>query len=474
MKNLENLKISKVLNHFEEISKIPRGSGNEKEISNYLVNFAKKLGLEVIQDEALNVIIKKPASKGYENAPTVIIQGHLDMVCEKNKDTIHDFLKDPIELIVKEDSIYANGTTLGADDGTGVAYMLALLADPNAKHPALECVFTVQEEVGLFGALALKKEYFKAKRMINLDDGGETISCMSSAGGVRVNINKAYEKTTVSDPVYRLEVKGLHGGHSGGAINEERGNANRILARLLYVIDDVQIVDFEGGDKDNAIPREATAIFATALTYDEVNEKITALFNNIYKEYEGSDAGLYMVLEQAQANEALSKASSKDLLKFLLIVPNGLYHSSMQIEGLPTASANLASVHIQDQIIIHCSLRGASASFIEDLENMVSILCESFNYEVEFTAGYPAWSYDAVSNLRETMKEVCLKMYGKELELIAVHGGLECGVFKTMIPDLEIATMGPIMFDIHTPQERLDLASFDRTFDFLKAILEQL
>ena len=460
--------------YFEEMCQIPHGSFNEEAYALYLVEFAKAHGFKYIHDEVNNVIIYKPASVGYEDHAPVILQAHTDMVCEKNNDVEFDFEKDPLKLMIKDGYLYADGTTLGADDGTGVAYMLALLADPNAKHPALECVFTVQEEVGLFGALALKKEYFSATRMINLDDGGETISCMSSAGGVRVNINKPYTKEVVNANVYSVEVKGLHGGHSGGAINQERGNANRILARLLYTIEDVTIVDFEGGDKDNAIPREAKAIITTSLSLDELKTHLEPTFKAIYKEYEGSDAGLFMLVDNASADETLTKQCSKDLLKFLLIIPNGLYHSSMQIEGLPTASANLASVHIQDEIIIHASLRGAAASFIEDLENMVSILCESFNYQVEFTAGYPAWSYDAVSNLREVMKKVCLELYNKELELVAVHGGLECGLFKTMIPELEIATMGPIMFDIHTPQERLDLASFDRTFDFLKAILEQL
>ncbi len=476
---MENILDHKITHqkYFEEITRIPHGSYHEEAISLYLVDFAKKHHFEYERDEKNNVIIRKPASKGYEDHKAVILQAHTDMVCEKNRDVAFDFEKDALKLKIEDGFLKAEGTTLGADDGVGVAYMLALLADSNAKHPMLECIFTVQEEVGLFGALALKKDQLHATRMINLDDGGETTSCMSSAGGVNVVFSVHNDQISCTGNAYQIDIKGLKGGHSGGEIDKERGNANRLLARVLYEINksyNIQIHMMDGGDKDNAIPREASAIIVGDVCLNEIKTIVSSMEQVFAKELEFSDNGVELHVKETIATTALSKEDTDRLLKLMICIPDGLHHHSMNIEGLSTASSNLAVISMKEDIMINVSVRGALESYIDDLVNVMDVLGESFHYTTKHEAYYPAWSYDEKSELREVMKKVCKDIYQEELSLIAVHGGLECGVFKSLVPEMEIVTMGPIMHDIHTPQERLDLASFDRTFYFLKMFLEAL
>ena len=462
---------------FEEMTTIPHGSFHEEAYSAYLEEFAKAHHFDYERDEKNNVIIRKPASVGYENHEPVILQAHMDMVCEKNRDVDFNFETDALQLRIEDGYLMATGTTLGADDGVGVAYMLSLLDDSNAKHPMLECIFTVQEEVGLFGALALKKEQLHAKRMINLDDGGETLSCMSSAGGMNVILTKPNIQAPCSEQGYRIDVKGLKGGHSGGEIDKERGNANRLVARVLFELNrlfDLQLHDFEGGDKDNAIPRESTAIFASDAPFEKLHAKVKELETIFKKEYEFSDAGVCVELNPCDVEEVMSIEESENIIRFMMCAPDGLHHHSMNIEGLSTASNNLAVIHCKDEIMINISLRGALESYVDDLANVVDVLGETFGFEIRHEARYPAWSYDEHSELRDVLKRVCKRLYNQELELVAVHGGLECGVFKKLVPDMEIVTMGPVMFDIHTPQERLNLESFDRTYTFLKEFLEEL
>ena len=462
---------------FEEMTRIPHGSFHEEAYSAYVEEFAKAHHYDYERDEKNNVIIRKPASAGYEDHEPVILQAHMDMVCEKNRDVDFNFETDALQLRIEDGYLKATGTTLGADDGVGVAYMLSLLDDDQAKHPMLECIFTVQEEVGLFGALALKKEQLHAKRMINLDDGGETLSCMSSAGGMNVILTKPNIQAPCSEAGYRVDVKGLKGGHSGGEIDKERGNANRLVARILFELNqkfDIQLHDFEGGDKDNAIPRESTAVFASDAPYEKLEAKVKELEAIFKKEYEFSDAGVCVTLTPCEVEEVMSIEDSENIIRFMMCVPDGLHHHSMSIEGLSTASSNLAVIHCKDDVMINMSLRGALESYVDDQANVVDVLGETFGFETSHEARYPAWSYDENSELREVLKRVCKRLYNQELELVAVHGGLECGVFKKLVPDMEIVTMGPIMFDIHTPQERLNLESFDRTYTFLKEFLEEL
>lgn len=464
--------------YFEEMTRIPHGSYNEQAYSDYLVAFAKEHHYAYRQDDLHNVIIYKQAAKGYEDHPCVLLQAHMDMVCEKNKDTEFDFEKDALALYIEDGFLKAKGTTLGADNGVGVAYMLALLEDAEALHPALECVFTVQEEVGLYGAMAIKKEDIHAKRMINLDDGGETATCITSAGGMNVIMKRERILVPTQDQGYILEVKGLSGGHSGGQIHKEKGNANKLLARILFALNeqqDVRINCIQGGIKDNAIPREASAIFVSDGAEDKILACVAAQKKAIQAEYECSDAQVEVTTCKTECHEAMSIEDSELLCNLLMTLPNGLRHRSMSIPGLSTASSNIGVISsTEDEIIINCSLRGAMESYIDTLAMEMDCLADTFLFDYDHEARYPAWSYRADSKMRETLQEICRELYEQELELVSVHGGLECGVFMALDEDMDIVTMGPKMQDIHTPQEALDLASFDRTFTFLKTYLTRL
>lgn len=474
-----------ILNHdiahhkyFEEMTRIPHGSFHEEAYSNYLVAFAKEHGLRYIQDEMFNVIIYKDAASGYETHEPVLLQAHIDMVCEKNKDTQFDFEKDALQLYIENGFLKAKGTTLGADDGVGVAYILSILADKDAKHPALECAFTVQEEVGLFGALALRKEYFSANRMINLDDGGENATCTTSAGGMNVILKKERIAVPAYGNGYRIDVSGLSGGHSGGEIDKEKGNANKLLSRALFMLHKqygISLSRIQGGLKDNAIPREAGAVFVSDAEFDQIAAYVQSVEKIFKQELEFSDAHVHMEIKECEVKDVLSVEDTEEVLSLLLTLPNGLRHRSMNIEGLSVASSNVGVISTSDdEIMVNVSLRGAMESYVDTFAMEIDTLADVYGFESVHEARYPSWSYRSESNMRDTLKKVCKNVLGKELRMMAVHGGLECGVFKAMNENIDIVTMGPKMQDIHTPDEALDLASFDATFTLLKSYLEEL
>ncbi len=462
---------------FEEMTRIPHGSFHEKAYSDYLVAFAKDRDLKWVQDDMHNVIIYAPAAKGYEDHETLILQAHMDMVCEKDKDVDFDFGHDALNLYIEDGWLKAKGTTLGADDGCGVAYMLAIL-DGEYPHPPLECVFTVQEEVGLCGALGLDGSKIHGKRLINLDGGGEISTCTTSAGGANVIAERTLERQPVKHPVYCLRVGGLSGGHSGEKIHEEKGNANKLAARILTAVTKVSTITLasvEGGMKDNAIPREASAIFSCELSLSALQEIVNKVEQGIKKELEFSDSGIEISLSESSAETVMSPCDTLAYPNFMTLLPHGVHHRSMSIEGLTTASMNAAVVTCdQDTVMINCSVRGALESYIDTIAEEIELLADTFGFKHHRDARYPAWSYDANSPMREILQRVFKTMYDQELELIAVHGGLECGVFKAMNADMDIVTMGPISESVHTPEERLELISFDRTFKLLCAYLKEL
>lgn len=459
--------------YFNEIAKIPHGSNNEKGLSDYLVAFARKLGLKHHQDEMYNVIIYQNGTAGYENSRPLMIQAHMDMVCEKNKDSAHDFLKDPLKLVVKDGILQASGTTLGADDGTGVAYMMAILADPQLPHPPLECVFTVQEETGLYGAMNLKAADISAHRMISLDGGGETNTLLSSAGGCRDHIVKALRYETNTDPAYRLSVRGLAGGHSGGEIHKEKGNANKLVMRIFQEALmnglDLRIVSYNGGLKENAIPREADIEFVSAAAPARLEASFNASAAAIKEELEFSDAGFRIEVAALTAlSKRLTAECNREVCDLVYLLPNGFKARSMAIEGLTITSLNLGVVETaDDQLTLAVSIRSALTSGIDNLIREIACLCRNFHASYSIHAHYPGWNYSEVSPMRATLSRVVQDLYHQDLELIAAHGGCECGVFKAMYSDMDIVSIGPKAKDIHTPDEQLDLASFDRTYQLL-------
>ena len=461
---------------FNELCKIPHGSRNEKALSDFIVQFAKDRGLPYKQDEAFNVIIDKKASEGYEGCAPLILQAHMDMVCEKNKDCDLDFEKDPLDLYVEDGYLKAKGTTLGADDGTGVAYMLAILEDDSLKHPQLSCIFTTMEEIGLLGAAALYPDDVHAHRMVSLDGGGECHTLLSSAGGGTAIVTKNVSFETNEDPAFMLEVKGLLGGHSGGDIHLEKGNANKIAARILKGLQlagfDIRLVSFEGGMKDNAIPREATAVFTSKAPFHEIETYVKEVEKQIWNELEFSDAGFKAVLTETASDKKMMEKDSQSVLDLLYLIPNGFRHRSMVIEGLTTASLNLGVVRTyEDHVELMSLVRAALDSHTDDMLDQIHVLSELLGWDFHVEGKYPGWSYSEVSPMRDIFKKVC-ENNGKELEISAAHGGCECGVFKGLDPEIDIISFGPITHFIHTPDEELDLASFDRAYKLLCEIVE--
>lgn len=465
--------------YFNEICKIPHGSYHEKAISDYVVEFAKKHGLKYVQDDMWNVIIYKDASKGYEDYDPLMLQGHLDMVCEAVSGLDFDFETQPIETYVDEEGkLRAKGTTLGADDGMGVAEMLAILADDTLQTPPLECVFTVQEEVGLFGALGLDKALLHSHRMISLDGGGEVLTAISSAGGVNVinTIPVAYEAN--EKPCYSLKVTGLSGGHSGGEIHKEKGNANKLVVRIVKELlqqgKDVSLIRIDGGSKDNAITRESVVQFASDTAANTLKEAVMALKDKIYVEFVDSDPGFTVVFEKIDTQkECMDAKSTKNVIDYLYLVPNGFQHRSTVIEGLTLTSLNLGIVKTEGgKVICNSSVRSALEEAIDDLIDHLTCLASYTGGSVSTYARYPGWNYDPHSKMRETFKKVFADLYdGKVLEEHAGHGGLECAVFTQIPGGMDIITCGPISEGCHTPDEYLDLASFDRTYKLLTTII---
>lgn len=459
--------------YFNDICKIPHGSYNEKAISDYVVSFAKEHDLKYVQDEMNNVVIYKDASEGYGEYDPLMLQGHMDMVCEAESGLDFDFETQSIETYVDEEgNLRAKGTTLGADDGMGVAEMLAILADDSLKHPPLECVFTVQEEVGLFGALGLDKSLIHSHRMISLDGGGEVITCISSAGGVQVTNTISIKKEKNDKPCYSIKVTGLKGGHSGGEIHRERGNANKLVGRILKELMNqgikFNVVDWNGGSKDNAICRESVAIIASEET--AVSSKVKELEEKIKVEFVDSDPGFSVVVESVDsASECLDDASSKNVIDYVYMIPNGLQHRSMAIEGLTLTSLNCGILKTnEDTITVLSSIRSALNEALDDLIDQLSCIASYTGGVVTTDARYPAWAYNPNSKIRETFKKVFSESHeGKELECHAVHGGLECAIFTQIEGGMDIITCGPISEGCHTPDEYLNLESWDRTYKML-------
>lgn len=460
--------------YFKQIADIPRGSGNEKEASDYIVQFAKEHGLKYKQDSVWNVIVDKQATPGYEEAEPIILQAHLDVVCEKNQDVEHDFTKDPLDLYVDNGWLKARGTTLGADDGYGVSYMLAILEDDRLQHPALSCIFTTMEEIGLLGAMALKKEDLHGNRMINLDGGGEVETTVSSAGGACVKATCHFEKQANDTKAYALHIRGLQGGHSGGSIHEERGNANILAARILKEFKnsgiDLTLSSFRGGLKYNAIPREADVVFVSDASFTDILKQVKNSEKRIQKELEFSDKGFYAEVEETDAEWKIDKKASNAFIQYLYLIPDGFRHRSIPL-GITSASLNAGVVETEEnEIVLTDMIRSALSSDTDLLIDQMKTLGELTGIQAECTDRFMGWAYKADSSFRKVLMDVCMN-HGIQLEEKAIHGGLECGVFSGLNPDLDIITYGPVAYGCHTPEERLNLESFDKCYKILCEVL---
>ncbi|BBE30410.1 aminoacyl-histidine dipeptidase [Tepiditoga spiralis] len=470
---LENLEPKKVFTFFEELTKIPRGSGNEKAVSDYLVKFAKDRNLEVIQDEALNVIIKK---KGVENSPTVILQGHMDMVCEKESSSNHDFTKDPIPLIVEGDFVKTNGTTLGADNGIAVAYALALLDSNDIVHPNLEVLITTEEETGMGGAAAVDPKNLTGTMLINIDSEEEGEILVSCAGGVREKISLPINFENYSSETYSIKVSGLKGGHSGMEIIKQRGNAIKILGRTLYsILDDINLVSLNGGAKMNAIPREAQAII-TCENPKDLEIKIKNFEKLVKNEYSVQDPELKIEFtKHEKTNKIIKKEDFIKAVKILYVIPDGVQTMSQSIDNLVQSSTNLGVLTMTDNSInFDIASRSSVESLKEEIVNRTKISVEAFGAEFKTMSSYPAWQYREDSKLREIFKDVYLKTFKKEVKISAIHAGLECGLLSGKMPNVDMISFGPNLYDVHTPQEKMSISSVQNMWKYLLEILKEL
>ncbi|MCL2217476.1 MAG: beta-Ala-His dipeptidase [Defluviitaleaceae bacterium] len=464
-----------VFKHFEAISQIPRGSGNEKAVSDFIAEFAKDF--EIIQDEWHNLIIKKPATVGYEDKEPVILQAHLDMVCEKNTDTSHDFTRDPLDLYVDGDFIKARGTTLGADNGIGVAFCMALLQE-STNHPPLEIVLTSEEETGMDGAKNLDMSVFKGRRMINLDSTDDTRFTMGCAAGTEIKYVIPAERTSPAsgETAYKISVKGLHGGHSGEDINKERGNSLKILGLLLAALGDgLRISEISGGMKVNAIPREATAVvFVSDRAASEAS--LEKCRSDLKEQNSVADPDLCIEWETVgSTGPALTPECSGKVVSLLLLTPSGVLARSLELEELVNASCNLGVAETSEKYVeILAMCRGASEFYNRQIEVQLVTLAKLVGVEVSFAQRSPAWAYNPASKLLKTALEAYTPVFNREPFVTASHGGLECGLFAEKISGLDIISLGPTNLDLHTPDERLSISSTARFWEFLQAFLKSL
>jgi dipeptidase D len=474
------LKPALVWNFFHEITQIPRPSKKEARIIAYLKDFGEKHHFPTKIDEAGNVLISKPATAGYEKSKTVILQSHIDMVCEKNSDVVHNFDTDPIQTYIDGDWLKAKGTTLGADNGIGMSMMLAILASTDLKHPALECLFTVDEETGLTGAFALKQNFLSGEILINLDSEDDGEIFVGCAGGIDTVAKLSYksEKTPENYFGFTITVKGLQGGHSGDDIDKGLGNANKILNRFLWCLNsnmDLRIFSFDGGNLRNAIPREAIAV--CCVPFSE-KENIRVLFNHYVSdlEIEIGDVEPRMKLEMESEplqDTVLDKNTSNALLNVLYACPHGVIAMSRDMQGLVETSTNLASVKMKkDNIIeITTSQRSSVESSKHDIKQQVEATFLLSGATVTHGDGYPGWKPNLKSEILKVATESYLKLYNDQPKVRAIHAGLECGLFLEKYPFLDMISIGPTMKGVHSPDERLSITATQKCWKWLTDIL---
>ena len=477
------MKPAAVFHYFEEICQVPRPSKKEEKIVAYLKEFGKKHNLETKVDEVGNVLIKKPASRGMENCKTVVLQSHVDMVCEKNNDVSHNFLTDPIETIIDGEWMKANGTTLGADNGIGVATELAILADDTLEHGPIECLFTIDEETGLTGAFALKEGFMNGDILLNLDSEDEGELFIGCAGGIDSVAEFNYYEADVPDGYFfcKIEVKGLKGGHSGGDIHLGRANANKILNRFLTLAFnkyDLYLCEIDGGNLRNAIPREAHAIIAIPeANKHDLRTDLNVFTAEVQAEYAVTDPDMELILSSEPARaKAIDADTTQRLLQTLYAVPHGVYAMSQDIPGLVETSTNLASIKMKpgNIIRIETSQRSSTASSKQDIANMVRTVFEMGGAVVTFGDGYPGWKPNTHSEILEIATASYKRLFGVDAQVKAIHAGLECGLFLDKYPSLDMISFGPTLQGVHSPDERMLIPTVEKFWLHLTDILKHI
>ncbi|OWR77444.1 aminoacyl-histidine dipeptidase [Porphyromonas gingivalis] len=481
--NITDLKPTKVWKFFHEITQVPRPSKKEEKILAYLVKFAEDRNLKYRTDEVGNLVIEKPATPGYEHLETVILQSHMDMVCEKNADKVHDFENDPIRTIIDGEWLHADGTTLGADNGIGCAAELAILDSDDIEHGPIECLFTMDEETGMTGAMNLKPGFFNGKILLNLDSEDEGELFIGCAGGMGTMAEFAYEKREATDDYLYFEVKvsGLKGGHSGGEIHIGLGNANKILTRYLYALEhelDWKLCSFQGGNLHNAIPREAHAVIG--LKADQ-KERARVILNElaavVEDELKRVDPGVKLEMKSVgKPAYRIDCDTKRRLVRALYACPHGVYGMSHDIEGLVETSSNLASVKMKedDKIYVETSQRSSTSSLISDIANTVASVFELADAKISFRDPYPGWKPNPDSPILKAASESYERIFGRKPAIKAIHAGLECGLFLDKYPYLDMVSFGPTLRDVHSPVEKIEIKTVQLWWDHLVDMLKHI
>lgn len=477
-KKLAGLEPGAVFGYFEEICAIPHGSRNTKMISDYLVGFAKDHGLAYMQDEMNNVILFAPGTCGMEDHDPVILQGHIDMVCEKEASCPIDMAAEGLDVTHDGAFVYARGTTLGGDDGIAAAMALALLADNTIPYPPLEVVMTTEEEIGLLGADAIDLSQLKGRTLINLDSETEGVFTVSCAGGCTACITLPVERRAIYGPCIRLSVDGLKGGHSGADIHLKRANADKVMGLFMSRIQEIMplcLTSLSGGAKDNAIPRSCQAtLVAMGINLERINDIAAALQEEIRANYDEPDATVQAFDVDALGGNSLSTESTAKVISLLCSAPNGVQKWSADIEGLVQTSLNLGIVKLGDRFSATFSVRSSVNAEKQEVLDQLKALADMLGGTYSQDGEYPAWEFRKESRLRDTMVRVYREMFEAEPKVEAIHAGLECGLFSQKLPGLDCVSIGPNIRDIHTTRERLDVASTERVWKFLLEVLKNL
>lgn len=481
---MKNLQPKSLWENFYSLTQIPRPSGKKEEISAFLANYGRSLGLETIVDEIGNVIIRKPASAGYENHPGVILQGHMDMVPQKNSDKVFDFEKDPIEAYVEDNGewVTANGTTLGADNGIGVATAMAILADKNVVHPPLEAFFTVDEETGMYGAFALKGGLLQGKTLLNLDSESEGELYMGCAGGVDTTARFDFEpvETEEGDVALRVSIKGCKGGHSGCDINLQRANAIKLLFRFLkdaVANYEARLAYVEGGSLRNAIPREASAVITIpADGLDEMKQLVADYEDLFIREFDGVEDNISFTAEDVECPKTELPEDTQDfLIHAITLCPHGVYRMIPEMPDIVETSNNLAMIGMENnRITVMCLTRSSVESRKEELRQIIQSAFALAGAETEFTGSYPGWKPNLHSHILEVMRDVYQKEFGTTPRIITIHAGLECGIIGRNYPGMDMISFGPTIEHPHSPDERVNIATVQKFYHFLLATLKEL
>ncbi len=475
---LAGLQPASVFSYFEKLCAIPHGSRNTKAISDYLVSFAKEHGVRYEQDELNNVVMYQEGTCGYENHAPVILQGHMDMVCEKDADCPINMDTDGLDIDHDGEWIFAHGTTLGGDNGIAVAYILALLADKTIPHPPLEIIITVDEEIGMEGAAGVDLSRFQSRTMINLDSEDEGVFTVSCAGGARSVIHMPVQRRVVYGPCVKLTVEGLRGGHSGVEIHKKLANANKVMGEFLGRIQKLMplcITKLSGGAKDNAIPRSCEAtLIPLGIHVERLNDIAEQLQAEIRENYDEPDAIVRGDNVDALGGNALTTECTAKVIALLNAAPNGVQTMSQDIEGLVQTSLNLGVMSLDEELTLTFAVRSSVNAEKVDLLNRLRELAAFYEGTTSEMGDYPAWEYKKDSRLRDTMVATFSRMFAKEPEVVAIHAGLECGLLSEKLPGLDCVSIGPDMQDIHTSREKLNIASTKRTWEFLLEVLKSL